>query len=262
MTENALEQALRAAARDPARLPDFLRLLLDAEVFVIGHIAKGTHGSIRMLDEGEPVSIQKWRRPDGLPLIPFFTSRDALRRAVTEDVNALGMAARGLFILTHGATLVLNPRLEHGKEFSPDEIAALLQSGAMQTLERRTVEEPGEMTPGEPQAYPSAIIDVLTSFFIRRPQVQAAYLALMNDPAQGGRPCFVVGVQAEGDIEPLFREIGSILHETAAAGEPIDLYRVVPGESELSDHLLGQVQPFYDRRWGAKLRGWSSPGHA
>src|SRR5262245_54367301 len=105
--ENALETALRLAASDPAARPDFYRLLLESEVFVIGATAHKEEGS-RMLDAGEKIGIHNWTRKDGSPVIPFFTSLDALQRAITHPADYLKLGARSLFEITKGAALVLN----------------------------------------------------------------------------------------------------------------------------------------------------------
>src|SRR5262245_59759236 len=93
--ETALEAALRLAASDPAARPDFYRLLLESEVFVIGATAHKKEGA-RTLDAGEKIGIQNWTRKDGSSVVPFFTSLDALQRAISEPADYLKLDARAL----------------------------------------------------------------------------------------------------------------------------------------------------------------------
>lgn len=262
MTEtNPLERALQSAADDPASRPDFYRLLLDSVVFVIGGAAEGRSGN-RTLSAGEKINIQNWERSDGTPVIPFFTSLSALQQAVEEPAGYLGLPARSLFEATKGSTLVLNPKLEYGREFHPREIEALLAEGVPGLGEQRVSRKETKVLLGQPQVYPSRMVDALTMFLAKRSQVKAAYLLLMHDPSKDEKPHLVVGLDAEGDVEFLFREIGTVAADTSPNGDPVDFCRVAPGDRGLSEYFLESVEPFYQRSWGGRLKGMLGIGHA
>lgn len=251
---NPLEQALLAAATNPASRPDFYHLLLASEVLVIGGTVEGGEGR-RVLDTGAKVSIENWTRQDGSPVIPFFTSLDALQRAIEKPGSYLALPARALFEITRGAALVLNPNLDYGKEFSPDEVAALLTAGVTQTAEQRVVQQETKVLLGQPKNYPQQMVNALSAFLRQRSQVKAAYVLLMHDPSKDEKPHLVVGVHADGDIERLFPEIGTVAGDSAPAGETVDLFRVVPGDKGLSEYFVSSVRPFYQRTWSAQLKG-------
>jgi hypothetical protein len=241
--ENALEQALRLAAGEPAHRPDFYAALLESTVYVLGHAAGAGPGA-GTTERDQEVSIQHWARPDGSAVIPFFTSLPALRRAVAGEGGTLGLPARALFEMTRGAALALNPRSDFGKEFLPSEIEALLSGGVNRLPEGVKATQ---VVLGQPKEVPARLVDSLRAFLARRPGVRAAYLAQMQDPLRYETPHLVVGLEAEGEVEQLFREVGAVAGDAAPAGVAVDLVRVTPGEAGLSQYFLASVRPFHQR---------------
>ena len=248
-TPNRLDLALQAAASDPASRPDFYRLLLQADVFIIGQTSRGGTGEVTLAADNE-LRIEKWQRQDGSPVIPFFTSQAALQRALDHEANYVALPARELFEMTRGATLVLNPKSPHGKEFYPNEIDALLTGAVTREGEERVLPKATNVLLGQPANVPRALLDALSAFFAKRPHVRAAYLALMHDAARDDRPHLVVGIQTDGggDFVQLAREAGAVAGDTAPAGEAVDLCQVTPASAGLSAHFLESVEPFYVRR--------------
>jgi len=125
--DNKLESALDLAVADPAQRPAFFATLLESTVYVLGRTEDGSPGD-RTVQTGEQLRIQPWLRDDGAPVIPFFSSLSALRQAVDVESGYLALPARSLFEITLGDALVLNPGLDRGKEFPPDEVRALLEA--------------------------------------------------------------------------------------------------------------------------------------
>ena len=156
-TPTPLDLALQSAASDPASRPDFYRLLLQAEIFVIGQTSLGAQGSVTLAADDE-LRIEKWQRQDGSPVIPFFTSQAALRRALDQEANYVALSARELFEMTRGATLVLNPKSPHGKEFHPNEIAALLTGAVTREGEERVLPKATNVLLGQPANMPKALL--------------------------------------------------------------------------------------------------------
>jgi hypothetical protein len=147
--------------------------------------------------------------------------------------------------MTQGTTLVLDPRSEYGKEFSPGEIVALLAGGLTHPAERRVIEEATQVLLAQPAERPDALIDGVRSFLARRPAARCAWLALMHIPTQDPEPHLVIGIEADGDIETLLAEIGNVAADLA--GGPVDLVQVRAGEEGLSRYFLDSVEPFYAR---------------
>lgn len=254
--ENGLEKALRMAANEPAKRPDFYKTLLEATVFIIGESSGASMGQ-RTIEAGEKISIQNWARQDGTPVIPFFTSIHSLQKAIDTECSYMSIPARALFEITKGTGLVLNPKSDHSKEFFPNEIEALLAHGMNRLPEKRVTTKPTQVLLGQPSVYPAKMVESLSTLFAARSNVKAAYLVLMHDPQHDEKPHLVVGIDADGDIERIVREAGAVAADTSPAGEPLDLVRIARGERGLSEYFLNEVRPFYERKsWGAKLKAF------
>lgn len=258
--ENELELALRLAADEPGHRPNFYTALLDAQVFVICPPGPKEHGIVD-LQAGDKVSIVNWERPDGTPVIPFFTSLPALQRAIEDEVSYMAFPTRDLFQMTMGATLFLNPKSDYGKEFFPQEIETLLSSGVNQAAEQRVVQKETKVLLGQPAKYPSRMVSSLTTLFAKHANVKSAYLTLMHDPSVDEKPHLLVGVEVDGNIEKVMREAGTVAAESCDTGEPVDLYLVTPEDSGLSSYFRREVKPFYERSWGGKLKSLFGIGH-
>ena len=250
--EQALEDLLRQAASDPAARPDFYAKLLEAKIYVIGTPNAGEAGT-REMQPGEDLQLVAWGKPDGSPIVPFFSSLAALQAALTEPSSYFALEARAFFEITQGSDLVLNPKSDHGKEFTPTEIEALMTDGMNHLGETRVVDAPTEVLLGQPAHYPTAMVDALSDFLAKRPDARAGYLCLMHDRSRDERPHLVIGIEAD-DAEPLIKQVGSIAADLAPSGDPVDVVAVVKGEAGLSDYFLREVKPFYRRKAGG-LKG-------
>jgi hypothetical protein len=258
---NALEAALAKAAMEPAVRPEFYRLLLESEVYVLGRTEKGASGS-RNIDAGEHVEITSWRKTDGASITPFFASLDALRLAIQEEQSYMRLPARSLFEITQGVTLVLNPASKHVKEFFPNEVEALLSTGMNHTPQARVVKKATTVLLGQPADYPSQMVDALTTLLAKHSSVKAAYLCMMHDPSFQDLPGLVVGLEGDGGIERAIQEAGSVAVDTAPKGKTVDFVRIARGSEGLSAYFLESVKPFYERSWGAKLKMFFGYGRA
>ncbi|MBU2154477.1 MAG: enhanced serine sensitivity protein SseB C-terminal domain-containing protein, partial [Gammaproteobacteria bacterium] len=110
--------------------------------------------------------------------------------------------------------------------------------------------------------YPSKMVGSLTQLLAKHGNVKKAYLALMHDTSVDEKPHLVIGIEADGDIEKVMREADNVAGDTAPKGEPVDLYRVKDNESGVSEYFINQTKPFYEKKWGSKLRSWFSSGKA
>lgn len=125
LEENNLELLLRLAYADPARRQEFYQALLGATVHVIGNTENPDkdQGSYQA---GDKISVVTWKTGDGAAIVPFFSSVEALRLCIEGEARYMSFPARGLFEMTRGTKLVLNPRSEFSKEFAVAEIEGLL----------------------------------------------------------------------------------------------------------------------------------------
>lgn len=258
---NDLERKLKHAADDPASRPEFYKALMDANVFVIGHTDSEGEG-VSTIPAGANLSIVNWEKNDGTPVIPFFTSLESLQRALKEEVKFVALPAKSFFELTLGSFLILNPASPYGKEFFPNEIQALLETGMNQAPKTRVVQKETKVLLGQPASYPSEMVSALTTLLAKHPAVKAAYLCLMHDSSASEKPSLVVGFEGGQDISQAMKEAGSVAADTAPKGELVDFFVLKRGEPGISDYMFSSVKPFYERTWGSKLRSLFSSGNA
>ena len=260
--ENKLEEMLRLAAYEPAHRPQLCELLMRSQVFLLGATGDPVVVGEVNLQAGSEIQIKHWEKPDGSPVIPFFSSLDVLQKSIDSEESYLALPVRDLFEMTQGATLFLNPKSDYGKEFVPEEVTHLLAIGISRAPSHRVVEKETKVFLGQPSSCPSKMVDSLTQLLAKHSNVKNAYLALMLDPSVDDKPHLIVGIEAEGGIEKVMREAGNVAGDTAPEGESVDLYRVSKNDSELSDYFINQTKPFYEKTWGAKLRSWFGSGKA
>lgn len=259
--ENTLEKAFRLAADEAANRPDFYATLLESTVYIFGQ-GERADPHAGTIDAGEKIAIEHWIREGGTPVIPFFSSITALQRATESASRYMALPARTLFDLTRGNSLVLNPKSGLSKEFFPNEIEALLSDGVNRLPEQQVLENAAQILLAQPEEYPVRMTDSLSCLFSRRSNVKAAYLVLMHDPAHDEQPHLVVGLEADGDIEHLIREAGAVAGDTSPDGESVGLIQLRPGDGNVSDYLLREIKPFYERRWGGRLKALLGVGAA
>jgi len=260
-TQNPLEKSLMLAANDPASRPDFYKLLLESEIFVLG-FSDSPEDGIKTLVKGSKLSIVNWEKNDGTPVIPFFTSLEALQSTLKEEARFVSMPAREFFELTKGSDLYLNPTLDHGKEFFPHEIEALLETGINHIVTQRVVQESTRVQLGQPADYPAEMISALTSLLSRHSNIKAAYLCQMHDPNVDQLPTLLVGFEGDGSLEEVIKEAGSVVADTAPRGKSVDFIEINRNDSGVSSYMYESVDPFYEKTWGAKLRTMLRPGRA
>lgn len=260
--ENRLEEILRLAADEPAHRPQFCEVLLNSQVFLLGTTGEPSTNAEVNLAAGSKIQIQHWEKADGSPVIPFFSSLEVLQKSINSEESYLALPVRALFEMTQGATLILNPKSDYGKEFVPAEVAHLLSIGISQAPSKRVVEKETKVLLGQPSNYPSKMIDSLTQLLAKHGNVKKAYLALMYDASVDEKPHLIIGIEGDGDIEKVMREAGNVAADTAPKGEPVDLYRVKGNESGVSEYFINQTKPFYEKKWGSKLRLWFGSGKA
>lgn len=126
LEESNLELLLQLAFADPARRQEFYQALLGATIHVIGN-TENPDGDQGKYEAGDKITVVTWKTEDGTPIIPFFSSVEALRLCIDQEVRYMSFPARGFFEMIRGTRLVLNPRSEFSKEFAVAEIEALLQ---------------------------------------------------------------------------------------------------------------------------------------
>lgn len=258
--ENELEELLHLAAGEPAYRPQFYKTLLDSQIWFLGNTDRTDGSSETIVEAGDQVRIEQWSKPDGTVGVPFFTSLTALQQATAKEEDYAAMSTRQLFKMTEGATLVLNPGSEFGsKEFNPTEIAQLLARGAAPDPDTHTLDADTKVLLSQPSPYPSQLADSLSTLFAQHPEVKRAYLALMAYSESPDQAQLLIGVETDGDINEVAREMTVVAEGQLPEGQAADLCHVDPESGGLSQQFIQEVTPFYEReerKSSRTLKSW------
>ncbi|MGA8120227.1 enhanced serine sensitivity protein SseB [Rouxiella badensis] len=259
--ENELERLLRLSVTQAAYRPAFYQKLLESTVWVLGDAGQEASEIQQDISAGSELNLLHWEKQDGSSIIPVFSSVEVLERAVAgeseDEQSFVALPARILFEMTQGEELFLNPKSEYGKELYPSEITMLLNTGGLAAPAELTLDAESQLLIGQPEEYPSAMVDALTTLFSQKKPVRRAFLALIHDKAADPQPNLLVGVEADGteaEVDALIREAGNVAAETSPDDSPVDFCIVNEKERGLSHYLVSHTQPFYQRKWGSWLR--------
>lgn len=122
--ENELEQCLMQAVSESSAQKEFYQKLLWNQLFVLtaGHDAS-TEG-VQTLEEDTTVKFVTFEEGQ----IPIFTSTNRIfdKGIIKEKVPYMSLKGQDLFGVAKGATFILNPYSDYGKELIPEEIENLL----------------------------------------------------------------------------------------------------------------------------------------
>ncbi|WP_333012920.1 enhanced serine sensitivity protein SseB [Kluyvera sichuanensis] len=247
-SKNELETLLEQAATEPAHRPAFFRTLLESTVWVPGSAADD-----QQVVDDSALELQHWEKDDGTSVIPFFTSLEALKEAVTTEQAFVVMPVRTLFEMTLGETLFLNAKLPTGKEFTPREISHLIGEEGNPLSTQEVLEGGSALLLSEVAEPPAQMVESLTTLFKTLKMVKRAFICSIKERADE-QPNLLIGIEAEGDIEEIIHAAGSVATDTLPGDEPIDICQVVEGEKGISHFMLAHITPFYEKRWGSFLR--------
>jgi hypothetical protein len=248
---NALEQALHNAAIDDNKVEIFYKLMMESRVFILGKPAKELPNTDFVLSDDDELLINHWESDeDKSPVIPFFTSLQTLQRTIPEDEPYLEVPTEALFRMTMGVPMVLNPNTEYGMEFSPEDVVSLLGSDTVNNEELLMSDEEYD----EDGVYleylrgtPEKLIQTMTAILGDYSEIEAAYLAVIHEPAVDAEPHLLVGIKGNGDLDATIEAIAARIPEddNDSEYEMFDFFTINDDDPEISEFLLEQVKPFY-----------------
>ena len=244
--ENELERALVAASTDPVARPQFYVVFVASEIFVSNYgPAVSAQEEQGMLKAGAELAFHPLQH-DGREMLPIFSSLRRLQNFIPEDAHYLAMKTMDFLKLTQGATLILNPGSEYGKELTPSEVASILDGSLWQPIKTFVAEKELTVQLGQPARYPHALTDALSRLFKDLKNVEAAYLTHFYNPAQGDPPHTLIGIQATGNWNDIAGRAGIVLAGVEVPDPPVDFLHM-SGMEGLEEYLL-TTKPFYKRK--------------
>ena len=141
---------------------------------------------------------------------------------------------------------VLNPNCPIGKEFLVEEIRDIASGKLFEVPKPEVVQKERKVLLGQPSEYPQALVDALKRHLDTQPQVDAAYLAQIHDPASGAAPHLLCGISLQGEIDPVMKPLLMLARETLSPNKIADFVVLGRGGS-LDDYFLTKTQPFYKK---------------
>jgi len=236
--ENPLERALVRAMHDAAARPEFYRLLMASNLFVVGEVGRPIPPDGPAELHPDDLLKLAFVEREGRKFHPVFSALSRLRSFTPPDKQHFCVLGRELFVTTAGAQFVLNPGCDFGKELGPDEIAYWLSQLAGQGFAgaaKRTI--------AVPRKRPAVLFKALGVLFVNR-QVQSARFVEIRD----GGTKLVLAVETDADWRRLRREI-SAAAQLAAPKLAFELLRLNPKDRrDAFTRQLLAVPPFYVRK--------------
>lgn len=122
--ENELEQCLMHAASGISAQKEFYQKLLWNQLFVLTAGHEASDEGIQTLEKDTTVQFVTFEEGQ----IPVFTSTNRIfdKGVIKEEVSYMSLKGQDLFGVAKGATFILNPYSNYGKELIPEEIENLM----------------------------------------------------------------------------------------------------------------------------------------
>jgi len=243
--ENDLEKCLIKAASDSSSRKAFYTKLLWTELIVLTEEETSLEHGAKILEKDTNVKLVNFENGQ----LPVFTATNRIfdKGVIKDQVPFMAMKGQDLFNLTKGATLILNPFSDYGKELIPQEIESMLDGSIFEHTNELTIEKDTQIQIGQPSNYPNKLVQDLTDLFKNRQQVQAAYLAAIRMDENDTQPHLMIGIDYEGELFEISKEAGPIAENHASENGIIDFIQINKKEG-LSEYFLNETIPFYKKQ--------------
>jgi len=241
--ENRLEALLMQAADDPAARPEFIKVLLEFDLFILINSDGAQYGSFTA-KEGETMRI-KGVTIEGRNQIPMFTSERRLREFIKNQESFAKLNGQSLFsMLSSGESgAILNPGASFGKLFTHEEISSLANGTYFQP-ERQVLQKETKVLIGMPKEHPTQLVEALQKYFQKNSQVKKAYYAQIHMPDSGEPPHLIFSIDADGDFQTVSAGLNEVFLSVVKDGQIVDMVQF--GKGTLDDYFSKQ-NPFYER---------------
>ena len=240
--ENRLEALLMQAANDPSARLEFLKTLLEFDLFILIDSAGAQYGSF-VAKEGETMRI-KGVMIDGQNRIPIFTSERRLREFIQTQESIARLKGQDLFTMLAAQErgVILNPGASYGKFFTHEEMISLADGTYFQP-KQQVLQKETQILIAMPKEIPTRLIEELRKYFQTDPRVKKAYFAQIHMPESGEPPHLIISIQADGDFDQLARSLHEVVLHSTGGDQIIDMVQFGVGTL---DHFFLQQKPFYE----------------
>lgn len=243
---NALDQLLERVTHEPAYGPQFYERLLESDVYAL--ILAGETPI-----PGGRVRFVMWMGEDGQNVIPFFSSRSAVRRALKAPWQAFRVNARVLLDSCRGAIVVLNPNERFFCRLTPPEVELLLDTGSPSAPERYSAPEDARIELTAPPASPE-LLNSLSLLLSQHQGVERAFLVTLRSSIDlAAVPIWLVAAFMDSDETGarVAQHLSALLADMPPSNS-FDLLRLRPGDPE-TVAITEAIVPFYERSFGSRV---------
>ncbi|HSH66153.1 MAG TPA: enhanced serine sensitivity protein SseB C-terminal domain-containing protein [Bacteroidia bacterium] len=242
--ENLLETVLRKSTTEVAYRQEFYKRLLSDRLVVLT-----TKMNAKEINEnfGKEKKVNVLLLKDGR--IPVFTSKGKIfdKGIIKQEVTFMEIKGKDLFTLSKGATFVLNPYSDYGKELLPNEIGDMLNGKlAVDNPAKIVTKKETKIQIGQPVNYPMGMVNALKTLFAEQPPVKNAFLGWISNPASGQPPHYIFALDVESDVQTIINEAGAVVKQFLQPNEIVDFIQV-DNNGGLSDYFQKKTSPFYVR---------------
>jgi len=243
--ENELEKTLMAAATDSSARKEFYVKLLWNDLIVLTNEHNNSKEGISILEED--TSVQFITLENGQ--IPIFTSTNRIfdKGIVKQEVPFMALKGKDLFGIAKGATFILNPYSDYGKELMPREIENLLNGSIFDESNKIKIEGDTEVQIGQPSKYPTEFINALKDLFKENKTVNAAYIAVIRMKESEELPHLMIAID-NNDDKMTITNVAGPLAEKYLKNEIVDFKQIDKKGDGISDYFLNETKPFYKRK--------------
>ncbi len=243
MKKTTLSEILEKAGNDATYREQFYRRFLEENVYVL--IQKESNGK----EIGSTSDLKK--RPIVVfpnQVIPVFTeiTRIFEQESIRNEVTPVPINGREFLKMAQTSAVVVNPFSAIYKELIPLEISEML-SGSMfdKQANRAKTKQTMAVQIGQPSVYPSELVDCLIELFTAQPEVKAAHLGWIYNPAVGDPPHYIFA------LECATKDMKRITDQAALASQPfmkadqfVDFMQLEKG-ADISTYFYEHTVPFY-----------------
>lgn len=243
--ENELERNLMKASSDISARNEFYTKLLWNELIVLTNGHKESKEGRKTLEKDTDVQLVTFENGQ----IPVFTSTNRIfdKGIVKEKVPFMSMKGQNLFGFTKGATFILNPYSDYGKELIPQEIESLLNGSIFEKTNEMEVKEDTEVLIGQPSKYPTELVNELSNLFKKETIVKSAYLATIKMDKSEKPPHLIIAIDVEGNMSTISGKAGALAEQLIGTEEIIDFIKIEK-DNGVSEYFINQTKPFYNRK--------------
>ncbi len=159
----------------------------------------------------------------------------------------MALKGKDLFGIAKGATFILNPYSDYGKELIPEEIENLINGSIFEKTNKITIDRDIEVQIGQPSNYPTEFVNVLKDLFKENKTVTAAYLAVIRTKDSEELPHIMIALDTDDDRMTITNLAGP-LAEKYLENEIVDFIQINKNGDGISDYFLNETKPFYKRK--------------